>query len=154
MDGYLMMKRMTKTMSDLIDRQAAIDASVEYLVEYCGGAFDEEMQNGLKERLDVLPSAEPEPELDEWCTDCKEYDQERHCCPRFRRVIRETVEDVRQNAQPTIEAEPVIHCKDCIHRDKNYINIGVSKYLCLVRGGLYSENDYCSYGKRRADADE
>lgn len=25
---------------------------------------------------------------DEWCTDCKEYDTERHCCPRFNRVIR------------------------------------------------------------------
>lgn len=39
-------------------------------------------------------------ELDEWCTDCREYDNERHCCPRFNRVIRETAEEVRQNAEP------------------------------------------------------
>lgn len=26
--------------------------------------------------------------FDEWCTDCKEYDTEKKCCPRFNRVIR------------------------------------------------------------------
>lgn len=31
----------------------------------------------------------------EWCFDCKEYDQERHCCPRFNRVIRNTVEEIK-----------------------------------------------------------
>lgn len=30
-------------MNDLISRLAAIDAALEYLVEYCGGAFDEAM---------------------------------------------------------------------------------------------------------------
>ena len=47
-------------MSDLISRQAAIDAALTYLVEYCGAAFDEDMQRMLKERLDSLPSAQPE----------------------------------------------------------------------------------------------
>lgn len=72
-------------MSDLIDRQAAIEAAVEYLVEYCGGAFDEEMQNGLIEILNVLPSAEPERKRGEWirtsptewmwtCSCCKKDD--------------------------------------------------------------------------------
>lgn len=32
-----------------------------------------------------------EPVLNEWCTDCKEYDQERHCCPRYNRVIRSAI---------------------------------------------------------------
>ena len=31
---------------------------------------------------------------DEWCTGCKEYDHERHCCPRFNRVIRTTLDEV------------------------------------------------------------
>ena len=47
-------------MQDLISRQAAIDAALTYLVEYCGAAFDEDMQRMLKERLDSLPSAQPE----------------------------------------------------------------------------------------------
>ena len=25
----------------------------------------------------------------EWCTDCKEYDQEKHCCHRWTKVIRQ-----------------------------------------------------------------
>ena len=37
----------------------------------------------------VLPSAQPD--LDEWCTDCKEYDPKRHSCPRYNRVIREAL---------------------------------------------------------------
>lgn len=40
--------------------------------------------------------AETEPNYDEWCTDCKEYDKERHCCPRWNRVIRETLDEVRR----------------------------------------------------------
>ena len=30
---------------------------------------------------------------EEWCTDCKEYDNEKHCCPRFNKVIRTTLND-------------------------------------------------------------
>ena len=33
---------------------------------------------------------------DERCTDCPAYDHEKHYCPRFNRVIRETVEEMRQ----------------------------------------------------------
>lgn len=39
-------------------------------------------------------SAQSELHYDEWCTDCKEYDQEHHCCPRFNRVIRQTIDDI------------------------------------------------------------
>ena len=49
----------------------------------------------LKKIPSVTPSSQPD--LDEWCTDCTEYDQERHCCPRWSRVIRQTVDDVEQN---------------------------------------------------------
>lgn len=31
--------------------------------------------------------------LDEWCTDCKEYDNEKNCCPRFNKVIREALKE-------------------------------------------------------------
>ena len=32
----------------------------------------------------------------EWCHGCKEYDQEKHCCPRWNKVIRKTVEELKQ----------------------------------------------------------
>ena len=50
------------------------------------------------EIIDVVedqPTIEPEPHYDEWCTDCKEYDHERHCCPRWNKVIKQTVEDLK-----------------------------------------------------------
>ena len=47
-------------MDDLISRQAAIDAALTFLVEYCGAAFDEDMQKMLCDRIKDLPSAEPE----------------------------------------------------------------------------------------------
>lgn len=32
----------------------------------------------------------------EWCHDCKEYDQEAHCCHRWTKVIRKTVEELEE----------------------------------------------------------
>lgn len=36
-----------------------------------------------------------EEESFEWCTDCREYDQEAHCCHRWTKVIRNTIEEIR-----------------------------------------------------------
>lgn len=47
-------------MADLIERQAAIETTLTFLVEYCGAAFDGDMQRMLKDRLDSLLSAQPE----------------------------------------------------------------------------------------------
>ena len=45
----------------MIYRQAAIDEALTFIVEYCGAAFDEDMQENLAQRLMLLPSAQPEP---------------------------------------------------------------------------------------------
>ena len=44
----------------------------------------------------------------EWCTDCKEYDQEKHCCHRWTKVIRQTVEEMKNRWKwtPVTEALP------------------------------------------------
>lgn len=66
---------------DAISRQAAI--------------AEEALKSAKESMISIckaLPSAQPG--LDEWCHDCAEYDQERHCCPRFNRVIRETLEEM------------------------------------------------------------
>lgn len=79
-------------MSDLIYRQAA-----SYALNTIRVSKNETWYSFYQKVLDVfskLPSAEPY--LDEWCTDCKEYDHERHCCPRWNRVIRETLKDVER----------------------------------------------------------
>jgi hypothetical protein len=40
-----------------------------------------------------IPSAE---KTEEWCHECKEYDKEKHCCPRFNKVIRQTVKEMKE----------------------------------------------------------
>ena len=85
--------------TDTISRQAAIDAIDKLSDEpigYLEAAID---------ALVDLPSAQSELHYDEWCTDCKEYDHERHCCPRWNRVIRETLKDV----------QPEEDCDTCKH---------------------------------------
>ena len=118
-------KRTETHACDLIDRQEAIDEINK--LEYPSSLVD------VKRIIVELPSAQPD--LDEWCTDCSEYDHERHCCPRFNRVIREALKE----AQPE-----VIHCRDC-----RYENMGE----CEHKFGLLvaNEENYCSYAERREE---
>jgi hypothetical protein len=48
--------------------------------------------------LEVADALEQQPKYntDEWCHDCSEYNQDKHCCPRFNRVIRNAVEEVKK----------------------------------------------------------
>lgn len=116
---------------DTIYRQAAIDA----INHIC--PVDTEYDCTLLDRVDVrcvlsdLPSAQPD--LDEWCTDCKEYDSEKHCCPRFNRVIKNALKDARPE---------IIRCGKCKHRDK--------RYLCDVWDEYISNEDfYCGCAERK-----
>ena len=71
--------------NDCISRQAALDA-VFNNAEHPDKAYG---------AIRHLPSAQPEYRLDGWCTDCKEYDTEKHCCPRFNQVIRTTLNEMK-----------------------------------------------------------
>jgi len=70
-------------MDDLISRQA--------LCEYALNQKDKSVTPN-----DIMRFPSTEPEEFEWCTDCKEYDQNKHCCHRWNKVIRETVEELKQ----------------------------------------------------------
>ena len=63
------------------------------------------LYNKLIEQAAELERIKAEPHYDEWCTDCKEYDREKNCCPRFNRVIRNTVKEMK-----------VESCEDAIDR--------------------------------------
>ena len=82
---------------DIIYRQDAIDAMKKLYdadLEAYGCEIPEMFDcDRAIEALKELPSAEPVLELDEWCMDCKEYDHDKHCCPRFNRVIRSALQD-------------------------------------------------------------
>ena len=51
---------------------------------------------------------------------------------------------------PTVDAVPVVRCKDCIYQNKLKVTGGV---LCDHKKGLMStklkDDDFCPYGERR-----
>lgn len=67
---------------------------------YCVACVDCEAQGSKGKTRDEAVEAwnkrEEYLDFDEWCDDCKEYDHERHCCPRWNRVIRDTVKEVTE----------------------------------------------------------
>lgn len=95
-------------MTDLIDRQTAIDTLDKHLrttdvpVSYPG------IISALTEWLNELPSAQPEQTnscyTNSWCIDCKEYDTENKCCPRYNRVIQQTLDDAYMHGETEAEA--------------------------------------------------
>ena len=80
-------------MDDLISRQAVIDLwdKYHYTIAVDAMRYDAELRH--------LPPAQPEQESFEWCRDCKEYDQAQHCCHRWTKAIRKTVDELKQSAQ-------------------------------------------------------
>ena len=47
------------------------------------------------------------------------------------------------NSRAYLNAVEVVRCKDCVHRDREV-------YVCYRTSIQVDDNDYCSYGKRRA----
>lgn len=43
----------------------------------------------------------------EWCYDCKEFDREAHCCPRYTKVIRKTIAELRESYTIAKDSETV-----------------------------------------------
>lgn len=120
-------KRTETHACDLISRQAAIEA-IAYSIELCNKALDsmtlgdrdryavEVERNSLlklKDDFKLLPSAQPD--LNEWCTDCKEYDSEKHHCPRYNRVIREALNgaEPRKPGRWSFIGEDMFECTSC-----------------------------------------
>lgn len=77
----------------------------------------------LKSKIRALPSAQPD--LDEWCEDCKEYDTERHSCPRWNRVIRQTIKNMKAEQQ-----ERWVPCKEQLPKNRDTV------LVCLEFGIL------------------
>ena len=129
-------------MEQLISRQQAIDALADYIhnvdkVYSTGKLSADDCRDAAQSVLTNLPSAEEE--SFEWCDTCKEYDQEKHCCHRWTKVIRNTVEELR-----------VVRCKDCKYAE--YMD-DVQSLWCTEcgNGRTVAPYDFCSYGERRTD---
>ena len=79
----------------------------------------------------------------EWCHDCKEYDQEAHCCHRWTKVIRNTVEELK-----------IIHCRDCKFGEVDNPCFP-DQYFCHHNGCDWNlGGHYCGYAERREKTNE
>ena len=68
---------------------------------------------------------EKEPQSFKWCTNCKEYDQEKHCCHRYSKVIRDAVEEIEQ--------EPVLDKLRAEIEQDAFKDVNGSKYIFVNR---------------------
>lgn len=125
--------------ADLISRQklqARLDCVDRLQMIVDGQAIEVIPRWNVSKIIENVPSAEPcdncihdgegwdseacdgcvsaEPEEFEWCHDCKEYDQNAHCCHRWTKVIRNTVEELKAERKGKWElAEDGWYCSAC-----------------------------------------
>ena len=87
------------------------DEVCRYVAEFVNHEFstreEEELIDNIITGIERMPSVTPqEPQSFKWCTDCKEYDTEKHCCHRYSKVIRNTVAEIRQEPfKPMVEID-------------------------------------------------
>lgn len=115
------------------DVEIHCDASVADSEGWLGGIRD------ALRTVEYVLSAEQE-EF-EWCHDCKEYDQTQHCCHRWTKVIRETVERMQSEWRTTGVIE---HDASITDTDGNkYLR---TEYLCgACKKKVLGGDDYCSH---------
>ena len=77
-------------MDELVRKEDVIDIIKKTIIGDAG--FDYGKDRAI-EMIEELPSAFPE--LDEWCDDCKEYDAKHCSCPRYNRIIRSALEELK-----------------------------------------------------------
>lgn len=77
----------------------------------------------------VIKALEQEPQTFKWCETCKEYDQEKHCCHRWSKVIRDTVEEMKQEY---IEREVLDKIRAEIIELRSKQNVGVLECLDII----------------------
>ena len=73
-------------------------------------------------------------------------------CIRYRTSL--SCEECVVNDAPTVDAVPVVRCKDCVNGTV-FVNKQVAEYVdCVVDDySVRKPTDYCSYGERKEGAD-
>ena len=80
---------------DAISREDAIKTAIEAVDDWDGGC-NLSRADIIEKAIESLPSVQPQYKTSEWCHDCSEYNHDKHCCPRFNKVIRNTIEEMKQ----------------------------------------------------------
>lgn len=97
-------------------------------------AYDKGYEYGVKEWFEKHTKSQPCIEDYPTCTECEHYDKEKHYCPRFCQVIKDTL----------AEAQP---CEDCISREKTLKafaeKCGGECGCCKYNGSGYDTAENC-----------
>jgi hypothetical protein len=122
MDSHVSREAVIEAISDELDR-------IDHVPQW--------VYDRLIKRIKMLESAESM-EF-EWCTDCKEYDQEQHCCHRFTKVIRQAVAEMK-----------LVHCHECQYSEFDFI---YHDWYCHYNGKaeIVRREHFCGYADRRED---
>ena len=87
------------------------DEKLDCTYEQVGDALDKAIEI-------VKQEAEKHEECYKDCGDCEAYNKEKHHCPKFCKVIKETVKEIEENHNGWI---PCSGCIDCKHKEcENY----------------------------------
>ena len=75
-----------------------------------------ETDEAVNMAIQALKERHKQEQTFEWCHDCKEYDQEAHCCHRWSKVIRTTITDIKaEMASEIIEQIDKMRQKEPYH---------------------------------------
>ena len=98
-------------LKDILSEINENDDAVCYLT-----SEDNELIKSAIEALEQQPCYNP----DEWCHTCSEYDHDKHCCPRYNKVIRNAVEEMKQpkvghwiEVEKYSDGKHKIKCSEC-----------------------------------------
>ncbi len=117
-------------MSDPVDRDDVLaiikEAKAKIMAILQDASLNEALEGVcltyIEHEIRKLPSAQPDPCYDEWCTDCKEYDQDRHSCPRWNKVIRKTLEDAGRQWIPCSERLPELNLNVLVQLKDDFVD--------------------------------
>lgn len=101
-----------------------------------------DLKEALNMAIEALQEVQKHEETFEWCTDCKEYDKDNYCCHRWSKMIRNTVEELK-------EYSGLVRCKDCKNWRESHSEDEES--YCYIDGRTTDSTDYCSWGERREE---
>lgn len=77
-----------------------------------------------------------------------ECDAVREVLPRRAFKTRQDIQDFLDDI-PTVDAVPVVRCKDCKYAYINSYSAASGNALCSASANVTQQDDFCSYGERK-----
>lgn len=102
----------------MADREMTNEEAIEILedIRACYNVFNGYEAFKYAALSKAIFALNAEPMEFEWCHDCKEYDQNAHCCHRWTKVIRNTVNDLKTQGYELVKRGEWIREPNCWYR--------------------------------------